>query len=134
MMDSPVGAAAWIVEKFHGWSDLGGGDVESVHTKDRLLTNVMVYLVTRTFNTASWIYYGHRKSGDGALPEGARVEAPVGVAAFPAEFIPWPPRSYAERAYNIVHWTDMPRGGHFAALEEPGLLMDDIRAFARPLR
>ena len=134
MMDSPVGAAAWIVEKFHGWSDLGGGALEDVHTKNRLLTNVMVYLVTRTFNTASWIYYGHRKSGDGALPAGGRVEAPVGVAAFPAEFIPWPPRSYAERAYNIVRWTDMPRGGHFAALEEPGLLMDDIRAFARPLR
>ena len=131
MMDSPVGVAAWIVEKFHGWSDLRGGSLESVHAKDRLLTNVMVYLVTRTFNTASWIYYGHRESGDRFLPAGARVEVPVGVAAFPREFIPWPPRRHAERAYNVVQWTDMPRGGHFAALEEPELLVADIRAFAR---
>ena len=80
------------------------------------------------------MYYGHRESGDGFLPEGGRVEAPTGVAAFPVEFVPWPPRSYAETAYNIVHWTDMPRGGHFAAMEAPQLLVADIRAFARPLR
>ncbi len=134
MMDSPVGVAAWIVEKFHGWSDLHDGDIEGVYTKDQLLTNVMVYLVTRTFNTASWIYYGHRRSGDRFLPEGGRIEVPVGVAAFPAEFIPWPPRRYVERAYNVVRWTDMPRGGHFAALEEPDRLVADIRAFARRLR
>ena len=134
MMDSPVGVAAWIVEKFRGWSDIAAGDIESAYTKDQLLTNVMVYLVTRTFNTASWIYYGHREAGDGFLPAGGRVDVPVGVAAFPAEFILWPPRSYVERAYNVVRWTDMPRGGHFAALEAPDLLMREMRAFARPLR
>ncbi len=60
MMDSPVGVAAWIIEKFNSWSDTEGDDIESVHTKDELLTNIMVYLVTGTFNTASWIYYGRR--------------------------------------------------------------------------
>ena len=134
MMDSPVGVAAWIIEKFYAWSDLRRRGLNAVYSKDRLLDNVMVYLLTRSFNTATWIYYGHRESGDGFLPPGGRVEAPVGVAAFPVEFVLWPPRSYAETAYNIVHWTDMPRGGHFAAMEEPEALVADIRAFARPLR
>ncbi len=135
MMDSPVGVAAWIIEKFHSWSDTDGDDIESVHTKDRLLTNIMVYLVTRTFNTASWIYYGRREEGGRVLsPEGKRVEVPTAAALFPAEFLAWSPRSYAERIYNIVRWTEMPRGGHFAALEQPALLIEDLRAFARTLR
>ena len=135
MMDSPVGAAAWIVEKFKQWSDIAGDDVESAYSKDLLLTNIMVYLVTRTFNTASWIYYGRREEGGRVLsPEGGRVETPTGCALFPRELLAWPPRSYVERVYNVTHWTEMPRGGHFAALEEPELLIRDIRAFARPLR
>jgi len=135
MMDSPVGVAAWIVEKFNSWSDTVGDDIESVYTKDELLTNIMVYLVTRTFNTASWIYYGRREEGGRVLsPEGQRVEVPTAAALFPAELLSWPPRSYAERVYNITRWTEMPRGGHFAALEQPTLLIDDIRAFARTLR
>jgi microsomal epoxide hydrolase len=135
MMDSPVGIAAWIVEKFNSWSDTDGDDIESAHGKDELLTNIMVYIVTRTFNTASWIYYGRREEGGRVLsPEGKRVEAPTACALFPAEMLAWPPRSYVERIYNVQHWTEMPRGGHFAALEEPDLLVDDIRAFARSLR
>ena len=135
MMDSPVGVAAWIIEKFNSWSDIEGDDLESVYTKDLLLTNIMVYLVTSTFNTASWIYYGRREEGGRLLsPEGRRVEVPTAAALFPAEILSWPPRSYAERVYNIVRWTEMPRGGHFAALEQPALLIDDIRAFARSLR
>ncbi len=135
MMDSPVGVAAWIIEKFNSWSDTDGDDIESAHTKDTLLTNIMVYIVTRTFNTASWIYYGRREEGGRILsPEGKRVEVPTAAALFPAEMLAWPPRSYVERVYNIVRWTEMPRGGHFAALEEPGLLIDDVRAFARTLR
>ncbi len=135
MMDSPVGVAAWIIEKFNSWSDTEGDDIESVYTKDVLLTNIMVYLVTRTFNTASWIYYGRREEGGRVLSaQGERVEVPTAAALFPAEFLAWPPRSYAERVYNIVRWTEMPRGGHFAALEQPALLIDDIRAFARTLR
>jgi pimeloyl-ACP methyl ester carboxylesterase len=135
MMDSPVGIAAWVVEKFHDWSDVGVGEVEAAHTKDELLTNIMIYITTRTFNTASWIYYGRREEGGRILsPEGKRVEVPTGCAVFPAEMLNWPPRSYVERIYNVKHWTEMPRGGHFAAMEEPDLLLEDIRAFARTLR
>ena len=135
MMDSPVGVAAWIIEKFNSWSDTVGDNIESVYTKDELLTNIMVYLVTKSFNTASWIYYGRREEGGRVLsPDGQRVEVPTAAALFPAELLSWPPRSYAERVYNITRWTEMPRGGHFAALEQPTLLIDDIRAFARTLR
>ena len=135
MMDSPVGVAAWLIEKFNSWSDTDGDDIESVHSKDSLLTNIMVYLVTGTFNSASWIYYGRREEGGRLLsPEGKRVEVPTAVALFPAELLSWPPRSYVERVYNISRWTEMPRGGHFAALEQPDLLVEDIRAFARTLR
>ena len=135
MMDSPVGIAAWIIEKFNSWSDTVDDDIESVYTKDELLTNIMVYLVTRTFNTASWIYYGRREEGGRLLSsDGQRVEVPTAAALFPAELLSWPPRSYAERVYNITRWTEMPCGGHFAALEQPTLLIDDIREFARTLR
>jgi microsomal epoxide hydrolase len=135
MMDSPVGQAAWIIEKFNSWSDTDGNDIESVYSKDLLLTNIMVYLVTGTFNTASWIYYGRREEGGRLLsPAGKRVEVPTAAALFPAELLSWPPRSYAERIYNIERWTEMPRGGHFAALEQPALLIEDVRAFARTLR
>ena len=135
MMDSPVGVAAWIIEKFNSWSDTEGDNIESAHTKDSLLTNIMVYLVTKTFNTASWIYYGRREEGGRLLStDNTRGEVPTAAALFPAELLAWPPRSYVERLYNISHWSEMPRGGHFAALEEPELLIDDIRAFARTLR
>jgi pimeloyl-ACP methyl ester carboxylesterase len=135
MMDSPVGVAAWLIEKFHDWSDLDGDDIESAHSKDALLTNIMVYLVTGSFNTASWIYYGRREEGGRVMsPEGKRVEVPTAVALFPAEMLAWPPRSYVERVYNVTQWSEMSRGGHFAALEQPGLLIDDLRGFARSLR
>ena len=134
-MDSPVGVAAWIIEKFNSWSDTDGDNIESAHTKDSLLTNIMVYLVTKTFNTASWIYYGRREEGGRLLStDSRRVEVPTAAALFPAELLAWPPRSYVERLYNITHWSEMPRGCHFAALEEPELLIDDIRAFARTFR
>ncbi len=135
MMDSPVGVAAWIVEKFHSWSDTKGDDIESAHTKDALLANIMIYLITRTFNTASWIYYGRREEGGRILSrDRKRVEVPTGCALFPAEMLSWPPRSYVDRVYNVTHWTKMPRGGHFGAMEQPDLLIEDIRAFARSLR
>ena len=135
MMDSPVGVAAWIIEKMNSWSDTASDDIESVYTKDQLLTNIMVYLVTGTFNTASWIYTGRREEGGRLLsPEGKRVEVPTGCALFPAELLAWPPRSYVERVYNVTQWTEMPRGGHFAAMEQPGLLIEDIRTFACKLR
>ena len=128
--DSPAGLAAWIVEKFHGWSD-HNGDLESVFTKDQLLTNVTLYWVTQTITSASRIYYESRRT-PATRPVGF-VEVPTGAAIFPKE-ISFTPRKWAEAQYNIVHWTVMPRGGHFAALEQPDLLVQDIRDFFAGLR
>ena len=134
MMDSPVGVAAWIIEKMRGWSDIKNGDIESVYSKDILLSNIMVYLVTKTFNTASWIYYGRREEGGRFLPkEHLPLKVPTAVALFPKEYLKWAPRSYVERIYNIQRWTKMSKGGHFAALEQPDLLVKDIRDFAKSL-
>jgi microsomal epoxide hydrolase len=133
MMDSPVGACAWIVEKFHGWSDTRRG-FDNAYSMDQLLTNVMIYLVTNTFNTATWMYRGRVEEHlEPPLPQKARVEKPVGIAAFPIDLIPFPPRSQVERSLNVVHWADFKEGGHFAALERPDDLVKDIRAFARGL-
>jgi len=135
MMDSPVGVAAWIIEKMCGWSDIKKNDIESVYSKDTMLSNIMVYLVTKTFNTASWIYYGRREEGGRPLPkEGLPIKAPTAVALFPKEYLEWAPKSYVERIYNIQRWTEMPKGGHFAALEQPDLLVKDIREFAKDLK
>ena len=132
MMDSPAGVAAWIIEKMRGWSDIKNGDIESVYSKDILLSNIMIYLVTKTFNTASWIYYGRREEGGRSLPkEDLPLKVPTAVALFPKEYLEWAPRSYVERIYNIQRWTKMPKGGHFAALEQPDLLVKDIRDFAK---
>ena len=134
MMDSPVGVAAWIIEKMCGWSDIKNNDIESVYSKDTLLSNIMVYLVTKTFNTASWIYYGRREEGGRFLPkEDLPLKIPTAVALFPKEYLEWAPRSYVERIYNIQRWTEMPKGGHFAALEQPDLLVKDIRDFVKSL-
>jgi pimeloyl-ACP methyl ester carboxylesterase len=132
MMDSPVGVLAWIIEKFNTWSDLRGPDrgehLENAFSKDQLLTNVMVYLVTRSFNTASWIYRGRLDEGGTTLAPGTKVVVPTAVANFAREPFLFPPRSYAERSYNIVRWTDHERGGHFAAMEQPEAFALDVRA------
>jgi microsomal epoxide hydrolase len=131
LTDSPVGLAAWIVEKFRAWSDCGG-DVERRFTKDELLTNVMLYWVTGAIGSSFWPYYASRHAP--WRPSAAeRVSAPTAYAEFPHEILR-PPRAWAERAYNVTRWTTMPAGGHFAALEEPDLLADDVREFFRPLR
>jgi microsomal epoxide hydrolase len=135
MIDSPVGIAAWIIEKFYFWSDLKNNDIESVYSKNFLLANIMIYIVTNTFNTASWIYYGRREEGGRFFPKDFhRIEIPTAVALFPKEMSEWPPRSYVERMFNIKSWTNMSKGGHFAALEQPDLLINDIKQFARTLR
>ena len=133
MADSPIGVAAWITEKFKVWGDVPGDDIFARFTKDQLLTNIMIYLVTDSFATASWLYYGfhHAPLGEPPIPAGSRVTRPTGYANFPQELLPSPPRSWLEKSYDIVHWTDMPKGGHFAALEEPELFLEDVRAFAR---
>ena len=129
--DSPTGLAAWIVEKFRAWSDCDG-DVERRFTKDELLTNVMIYWVTQTANSAGRSYY-EASHNPPPIPRGGRVPVPTGVAAF-AGPLSLPPREAVERGYNVTRWTVMPSGGHFAALEEPAALVEDVRAFFRPLR
>ena len=119
------------MEKYRSWSDCGG-DVERRFSKDVLLTTVMIYWVTQTINSSTRLYYETLRQ-PWELKQGERIEAPTGVAAFPAE-ISRPPREWAERSFNLQQWTPMPSGGHFAALEEPERLVDDIRAFFRPLR
>lgn len=131
LTDSPAGLAAWIVEKFRAWSDCGG-DVERRFTKDELLTNITLYWVTGAINSSFWPYYA-RYHAPWPIGDGQRVEVPTAYAAFPKEIVR-PPRSWAERVYNIRRWTVMPSGGHFAALEEPQALVDDLRAFFRDLR
>jgi epoxide hydrolase len=122
--DSPVGQLAWIAEKFETWSDTSPDP-------DRILTQASIYWLTGTAGSSAQIYLEHvRAGGRGRQIE---VSVPVGLALFPKELTP-PIRRYAEQALNIVHWTEMPRGGHFAAMEEPELLVEDVRAFFRALR
>ena len=134
LTDSPVGLAAWIVEKFRSWTDRGDpdGNLERVVGKDDLLTNVTIYWATGAIGSSFWPYYARLHDG-WPLPEGARIEVPTGYAAFPREMVR-PPRSLAEKAFDIRRWTAMPRGGHFAALEQPEALAGEIRAFFRELR
>ena len=133
LSDSPVGLASWIVEKFQAWSDCGGDPLKRF-SMDLLLDNIMVYWLTGTAGTATWLYRGAAQQKPRALPAGAKVETPTGFAAFPADLAPAPPKEWVERAFNLRRHTVMPSGGHFAALEEPDLLVEDIRAFFRPLR
>jgi microsomal epoxide hydrolase len=128
--DSPVGLAAWIVEKFHTWSDCNG-EVESRFTKDELLANITLYWVTGTITSSMRMYYETTKAGHAGPPDDY-VETPTAVANFPKE-LGHPPRAWVENHFNVVQWTDMPRGGHFAAMEEPALLVEDVRAFASQL-
>jgi pimeloyl-ACP methyl ester carboxylesterase len=132
--DSPVGLAAWIVEKFRAWSDCRG-DVESRFSKDVLLTNIMIYWVTETMNSSMRRYYESRHNpAPNPLKLGERIETPTAIAMFPGEKDLVVPREWAERSYNIQRWTDMPSGGHFPALEEPKLLLEDLRTFFRRFR
>lgn len=129
---NPVGQAAWIAERFHDWSDLSGKDFEAVYPLDRLLTNIMIYVMTGSFTTGAWYYRALLEEGRVFLGEGQRCETPTAYADFPGEpLYKAPPRSWAERAYNISRWTKMPRGGHFAAMEEPELFVQDVREWAR---
>lgn len=130
MMDSPMGIAAWFCEKFVGWSDMSKAAIDPPYDMDWLLTNIMIYLTTRSFLSATWVYRGLFLEGGFGIPQGRRIEVPTGCAAFPHDLLAFPPRSMVERGYNVIHWTDMPRGGHFASLEEPELFLADVRSFA----
>jgi microsomal epoxide hydrolase len=131
LSDSPAGLAAWIVDKFRAWSDCGG-DVESVFTKDHLLANISLYWFTGAIASSFWPYYA-RMHGPWPIPEGG-VKVPMGYAEFPREIVR-PPRSVAEKTYtDIRRWTVLPKGGHFAAMEQPEALAHEIVEFFRPLR
>jgi pimeloyl-ACP methyl ester carboxylesterase len=121
--DSPAGLLAWIVEKFRAWSDCDG-NVENAFTRDHLITNVMLYWVNNTIASSMRLYRERALSND--TPE--FVAIPTGVARFPKEPLRYP-RSWVERSYNVTHWVDMPRGGHFAAMEQPELFAADVRTF-----
>lgn len=126
--DSPAGLASWIVEKFHAWCDCGD-NIESRFSKDDLLTNITIYWATQSAASSTRIYYENRV----APPVNGKVTVPTACALFPRE-ISTPPRKWVEARYNLVHWTPMPRGGHFAALEQPELLVNDVRDFFRTIR
>jgi pimeloyl-ACP methyl ester carboxylesterase len=136
--DSPAGLASWIVEKFRAWSDCGG-DVESRFTKDELLTNVMIYWATQSIGTSFLTYFDYANAGAITwMKEGVKnwiggQRVPAAFALFPAD-IGRPPREWAERFFNLQRWTEMPRGGHFAAMEEPELLAEDLRQWFRQFR
>jgi pimeloyl-ACP methyl ester carboxylesterase len=130
--DNPLGQAAWIVERFHDWSDLTGGDLETVFGMDRLITNVMLYVMTGSFHTAAWFYAGMAAEGMlGAKMNAGGVTVPTAVAAHPDKIMPPPPRSALEGMLNIVQWSEPERGGHFAAMEQPAAFVEDVRAFGR---
>ncbi len=129
--DSPAALAAWILEKFREWSDCDG-DLYRRFARDELLTNVTLYWITETIGSSFRLYYEGRRAPL-HFREANFVHVPCGIAHFPKE-LPFPPREWIERGYNVQRWTDMPRGGHFAATEEPELLVEDIRAFFRDYR
>ena len=128
--DSPAGLLAWIVEKLRDWSDCGG-DLESRFSKDEILAHVTLYWLTGSIGSSMRLYR-EAKSVPLSFAQGARVPVPCAVARFPKEE-PMPPREWVERAYDVVRWTEMPRGGHFAAMEEPELLAADVRETLRGL-
>jgi pimeloyl-ACP methyl ester carboxylesterase len=129
--DSPVGLASWIVDRFHSWSD-SDGDIENSFSKDDLLTNIMLYWVTQTIGSSMFTYYAEAQSP--SLRPTDHVDRPVGLALFPKDIGGVPPRRFAERTLNVQRWTEMPRGSHFAALEEPALFAADVTEFFRSLR
>jgi pimeloyl-ACP methyl ester carboxylesterase len=129
LSDSPAGLLAWIIEKYRAWSDCGG-DLSTRFTDDEILTQASLYWYTGTIATSLRPYLEYRlRSGD----RWRRIEVPTGIAVFPHD-LTRPPRSWVERTYQLTRYTAMPRGGHFAAHEEPDLLAADIKAFFRDLR
>jgi microsomal epoxide hydrolase len=125
LADTPVGFASWVLEKYRAWSDCHG-EIERAFSKDQLITSVMTYLVNDNVQAAMWLYASMTNARPSAFV--GRIEAPFGLAVFPGETAP-PPRSAVEDRFNIVHWREMPRGGHFAAWEQPALFAGEVAGF-----
>lgn len=136
MMDSPVGVCAWIIEKFHGWADnfdaAGKRDIETRFTKHQLLSNVMIYLMTGSFNTSIWFYRGFFEELS-HIPEGQKVEVPVGIGNFAEPYISFPPRRMVEQSYNVTHWNDYDHVGHFAAMEDNVTFTAEVQSWLKSL-
>ncbi|MDD7793478.1 epoxide hydrolase family protein [Clostridium sp. 'White wine YQ'] len=128
LSDSPVGLAAWIIEKFRAWSDCKG-DLSKSFSMDELLTNIMIYWITNTIGSSANIYYENTHS----LPPMGSIDVPTGMAIFPADIL-LPPKEWTKQNLNITRWTTLPRGGHFTAMEEPELLAEELRAFFKSYR
>jgi pimeloyl-ACP methyl ester carboxylesterase len=129
--DSPVGQAAWILERFHDWADLRDRAFEEVFSREELLDTLMIYVMTGAFHSSIRFYSAATEAGLRSLSPGQRVDVATAFACFPDPLHPWPPRSYVEKGFNVSRWTAMPRGGHFPALEAPDLLVEDLREWAR---
>ena len=134
MQNNPVGQAAWIIDKFHAWSDRDRGEPDAVFGFDDLLTNIMLYAATGSFTTSSWIYRAAPHEVMRTLPKGSRVEVPTAFASFRRELRPLPPRGLLEKTYNLVQFTEFQHGGHFAALERPDEFVTDVQKFMRRIR
>jgi pimeloyl-ACP methyl ester carboxylesterase len=128
--DSPVGLCAWILEKFQGWSDCQG-DLESIFTKDELLSNISLYWFTETIHSSIRLYNENSKTPL-HFAQTDFVKVPVGISRLHKEE-PFPPRRFIARGFNIQHWRDISTGGHFAAMEQPKLLAEDLVVFAKRL-
>ncbi|MGY2257667.1 alpha/beta fold hydrolase [Pseudomonas sp. SDO55104_S430] len=131
LTDSPIGLAAWMLEKFQSWAD-HPDDLEQVISLDTLLTNIALYWFSGNVHASLRLYKENRQNPLVFEP-GERVDTPLGVSLFPKE-IPMPPRSWVARVFDVHRWEHMARGGHFAALEQPQILAEEIRAFFRPFR
>ena len=130
MQDNPVAQLAWIVERFHDWSDLRDRPFEAVFTDDQLLTNVMIYVMTDAFASAAFYYAAAAAEELRQMAPGQRVAVPVAVTTYPDPRMPPPPRSWVERGYDLRRWKEAPRGGHFAAMEVPDFFVADLREWA----
>ena len=130
MKDNPVAQAAWIIERFHDWSDLRDRPFEAVFTDDRLLTNIMIYVMSDAFASSALYYAAGAAEGVRQMVPGQRVTVPTAMTTYPDPRTPAPPRTWVERGYNLTRWTEAPQGGHFAAMEVPDHFVADLQEWA----
>ena len=131
MEDNPVAQLAWIVERFHDWSDQRARPFDAIFSRDQLLTDVMIYVMNDAFTTATWFYAAAAAEQAREVPAGRRIEVPTAFTCYNDPRTPNPPRSWVERGYALDRWVEQPRGGHFAALEAPDLFVADLRDWGR---
>lgn len=125
LADTPIGFASWVLEKYRAWS-ANDGNLESAISRDDLITSVMTYLAGDNVQAAMWLYTSMAEARPSAFA--GRIAPPFGLAVFPKETPP-PPREAVESRFNVVHWREQPRGGHFAAWEQPELFADEVAGF-----